>query len=181
MEQKSQFWQSAMRYGLYLGITLVVLSAIINALGPNGKYIGWLQWVILTAGVYMSQYYYRNNELGGFIGYGKCLKLGIIVMMCASIFVSLYTYIYVKYIDLSYLENIKVQMEEVMLQQNIPEEQIESMSQMFSIMQTPEIIFLSGLFGFAFLGLIISLITSFFVKRDNDVEAFDQAMKGIED
>jgi hypothetical protein len=181
MEQKSQFWTSAMRYGLYLGITLVVLIAIVNALGPNGKYIGWIQWVILTAGVYMSQYSYRNNELGGFISYGKCLKLGIIVMMCASIFVSLYTYIYVKYIDLSYLENIKIQMEEVMLQQNVPEYQIETMSQMFSRMQTPEMIFFSGLFGFAFFGFIISLITSTFVKKDNDVDAFDQAMTGIED
>ena len=181
MEQKSQFWKSAMRYGLYLGLGLIIFSVIVNMFGSGRKYFEWLQWVILTAGVYFSQYSFRNNELGGFIGYSKCLGFGVVVMMCASIFQSLYTFIHITYIDPTFIEQMRVQLEETMLQQNLPEAQVELMSQMFSKMQTPGMIVFSGLFGFTVLGFIISLITSFFVKKDDDTNSFDQAMSQIED
>ena len=184
MEQKSQFWMSAMRYGLYLGLVIVVFSVLINLAGSAGKYFTWLQWVILTAGVYFSQYSYRNSELNGFIGYGKCLKFGVVVMICASVFQSLYTYIHIKYVDTNYFEKLRIQVEETMLQQNLSEEQVELMSQMYTKMQTPGMIIVSGLLTFAFFGFIISLITSFFIKKDddtNDTDAFDQAMSQIKD
>jgi len=181
MEQKPQFWKSAMHYGLYLGLVLVVFNTIINAMGNSGKFLGWIQWVIITAGVYISQYQFRNSELNGFISYSKCLKLGIVVMMCASIFVSLHTFVHINYIDPDYLEKMKIEVEEVMLQNNIPEDKVEAMSESFSIMRTPGMIIFSGLLGFAFFGFIISLITSIFIMKNDDNNAFERDMKGIED
>ena len=181
MEQKSQFWKSAMRYGLYIGLVLVVFSILVNLSGNAGKYFNWLQWVILTAGVYFSQYSYRNNELNGFISYSKCLKFGVVVMICASIFMSLYTYVHITYIDTTFIEQMRIQMEDQMLQQNLPEEQVELVSQIFARMQTPGVIVISGLLGFTIFGFIISLITSLFINKEDNTNAFDQAMNQIED
>ena len=180
MEEKSTYWRSAMTYGLYLGIALILYNMIVYALGQNlNPALAWINYALIAAGVIYSQINYRNRDLDGYISYGKALGFGVAVMVCAGLLQSLYSVILFKYIDPSLLDQLRTMQEEEMLKQGIAEDQIETMSEMMNNVQSPLFIAISGLFGFALFGFIISLITSVFVKRANDDFAFDDAMEEV--
>lgn len=180
MEQQSNFWKSAMTHGLYLGIVLILYSVILYVTGQNlNPTLGYISYVIMAAGVVYFQIQYRNNELGGYISYGKALGYGVAMMACAGVIQSLYTVILMKYIDPTIIDQIRVMQEEQMMAQGLSDQQIEQASSMMSMFQSPIIIAISGLFGFALVGLIISVISSIFVKKADDDSAFTSAMSDI--
>lgn len=180
MEQQSNFWKSAMTHGLYLGIVLILYSVILYVTGQNlNPTLGYISYVIMAAGVVYFQIQYRNNELGGYISYGKALGYGVAMMACAGVIQSLYTVILMKYIDPTIIDQIRVMQEEQMMAQGLSDQQIEQASSMMSMFQSPIIIAISGLFVFALVGLIISVISSIFVKKADDDSAFTSAMSDI--
>ncbi len=180
MEQKSTFWKSAMTYGLYLGIALILYNVVLYMTGQNlNTSLGLISYAIMAAGVYYSQIHYRNTELSGTITYSQALGFGIVVMLFAGIIQSLYSVILIKYIDPSIMDQIRMMQEEELLKRGMSAEQIEAVGQMMTKMQSPIIIAISGLFSFGLIGLIISLITSIFVKKINYTDAFGEAMTEI--
>lgn len=181
MEEKSTFWQNAMTYGLYLGIAIVLFSVILYVFGQSlNPSLTWITYVIIAAGIFYSQLNYRNKDLNGYIKYSRALGFGIAVMLFAGIIQSLYTVILFKFIDPSLFDQIRVMQEETMLKQGLSEESIEAATDMMAKFQSPVLIAISGLFSFALLGFIISLITSIFVKKNDDGNAFEEAMEEVQ-
>ena len=180
MEQKSTYWKSAMTYGFYLGIVLVLYSAILYAIGQNlNNSLSMVSYVIMAGGIFYSQKIYRDMELGGYISYSRALGLGVAVMVFASVLLSLYSIILMRYIDPSILDQIRILQEEAMLERGVSEDQIEMMSEMLDITLKPIVLAISGLFAYALVGLFISLVTSIFVKREDDENAFDEVMDEV--
>ncbi len=180
MEQKSTFWRSAMIYGLYLGISLIVYNVILYIMGKNlNPSLAWITYLIIAAGVIYSQIGYRNRDLEGYISYSTALGFGVAVMICAGLIQSVYSVILFKYIDPTLLDQLRTMQEEAMLQQGIPEDQIETITDMMTKFRSPIFLAISSLFGFALFGFVISLITSIFVKRNDDGNAFDDAMEEV--
>ncbi|MGE4587056.1 MAG: DUF4199 domain-containing protein, partial [Mangrovibacterium sp.] len=97
----------------------------------------------------------------------------------AGIIQTLYTIILYKYIDPSVMEQIRVMQEEAMLKQGLPEESIEMATSMMAKFQSPLILAVSSLITFVLIGLVISLITSVFVRRNKTKDGFEQAMEEI--
>jgi hypothetical protein len=181
MEEKSPFWKSAMTYGLYLGLAVVLYSVVLYVLGQNmNPALTWISFVILAAGVYLSQLNYRNRVMNGFLSYSSALWLGVAVMLFSGIFQTVYTIVIYK-LDPSQLDQIRIMQEEAMLQRGMSEEDIETASEMMNAIQSPAVLAISGLISFVILGFIISLITSIFVKKTDDGSAFDEAMKEVQD
>jgi len=167
MEQKSSFRKSAMLCGLYIGIALIIYQVILYLTHQNmNPSFGWITYVILTVGVFLSQTGYRNNVLDGNIKYSTALSYGVSVMIFAGIIQSLYTVVLFKYIDPSLLDKMSNMQEELMIKEGISDEQIEQMSGMMSKFRSPLFLVVSNLFGYAIYGFIISLITSIFVKKE---------------
>jgi ABC-type antimicrobial peptide transport system permease subunit len=79
-------------------------------------------------------------------------------------------------IDPSLMEQIRIMQEEALMQQGMSDDQIEMAGEMMSKFQSPLVLVISSLFTFAFIGFIISLVTSIFIKRKEDENAFDEAM-----
>jgi len=180
MEQKSTFWKSAMTAGLYLGIILILYNVILYITNQNlNTSLGLISYVILAAGVVYFQIQYRDHELGGFISYGTAFGYGVTLMAFSGIIQSLYTVVLIKFIDPGILDQIRIMQEEQMIKQGVSEEQIEMASKMMDAFRSPIIIAISGLFSFALLGVIISLISSIFVKKIDDENAFDEAMSDL--
>ncbi|MGD9928981.1 MAG: DUF4199 domain-containing protein [Mangrovibacterium sp.] len=182
MEQKSTFWKSAMTYGLYLGIALILYNVLLYVAGQNlNTTLGLVSYLIMAAGVFYSQIHYRNTELNGFISYSQALGFGIVVMLFAGVIQSLYSVILIKYLDPSILDQIRVMQEEALMERGMSDEQIEDFGQMMTKMQSPLVIAISGLLTFGFIGFIISLVTSIFVKKNDEENAFAEAMGEIKD
>jgi len=166
MEQKSAFRRSAMICGLYIGIALIIYQVILYITHQNmNPSFGWITYVILTVGVFLSQTTYRNNVLKGNIKYSTAMGYGVLVMLCAGIIQSLYTVVLFKYLDPSLLEKMSNMQEELMIQKGFSDDEIEQMSGIMSKFRSPAFLIFSNLFGYVFYGSIISLITSIFVKK----------------
>jgi hypothetical protein len=179
MEQKSTFWKSAMIYGLYLGIGLVLYSVILYVTGQNtNTTLGYISILLSTVGIVLAQIYYRNRELNGVISYGQAVGFGVATILFAGIIAALYNIIIFK-IDPSLIEQIKSAQEEAMLKKGMSEDQIEAGMSMMSKMMTPGIMAISALIGSVFYGTIISLISSIFIKKEPSEDAFDEAMEEV--
>lgn len=179
MEQKSNFWKSAMIYGLYLGIFFTLYSVILYVLGQSqNKTLGYVSFPLYIIGIVIAQIQYRNREMNGAISYGQALGFGVAIMLFSGIISALYTLIIFN-LDPSLVDQIKAAQEEAMLKKGLSEEQIEAAIAMSSKMMSPAWMSIMGLFGSVFMGTIISLITSIFVKKQASEDAFDEAMEEV--
>jgi len=180
MEQKSTFWKSAMIYGLYLALALTLFSVILYATGLilNQK-IGYISLVIYVVGIILAQIHYRDSELNGNISYSQALGFGVSIMLFSGIITALYTIILYTIIDPGLIEQMKNIQEEAMLKKGMSEDQIETAMSIASKMMSPAWLSIMGLFGSVFMGTVVSLITSIFVKKQSNDDAFDEAMEDV--
>lgn len=168
MEEKSvSIWKSTMFSGIYLAVALILLSVIFYATGNMfSKVAQYSSYPIIIAGIIWGQLSYRK-ELGGISTYGQALTAGLLTMVFASIITSIYTYLLYAIIDPSLQEQMRIFTEEQMVAQGkVPEEQMEMALNMAAKFQTPTMMAVIGIFGGALIGLIISLITAIFIKKN---------------
>lgn len=179
MEQKSIFWKTAMVYGLYLGILVTLYSVILYVTAQTqNKVLAYFPVIIYAVCIILAQTYYRDRELHGTISYGEAVGFGVAVMLFSGIISALYNLIIFK-IDPSLIEQIKIAQEEAYLKNGMSEEMIEKAMAMSGKMMTPGWMAMMGLFGAVVMGTIISLVTSIFVKRQPNLDAFDEAMEDV--
>ena len=168
MEEKSvSIWKSTMFSGIYLAVALILLSVIFYVTGNMfSKVAQYSSYPIIIAGIIWGQLSYKK-ELGGISTYGQALTAGLLTMVFASIITSIYTYLLYAIIDPSLQEQMRIFTEEQMVAQGkVPEEQMEMALNMAAKFQTPAMMAAIGIFGGAFMGLIISLITAIFIKKN---------------
>src|SRR5690606_33768651 len=127
MEQSSvSVWKSALTYGLYLGIILVVVSVAYYATGNTfAKSAQWVTYAVMIAGVIIAQLQYRQ-QLGGFMTYAQALGMGVLTMLFASVITGFFTYLLYAVIDPSLQDQMKLAIEEQLVQQGkVPEDQMD--------------------------------------------------------
>ena len=167
MEEKSSIWKSTMISGVYLAVAMILLSVIFYVTGNSfSKTAQYLSYPVIIAGIIWGQISYKK-ELGGISTYGQTLLAGLLTMVFASVISSIYTYILYTIIDPSLQEQLRIFTEEQMMSRgNISEEQMEVALKMTAKFQTPIMMFIMGIVSGAFVGLIVSLITAIFIKKN---------------
>lgn len=168
MEEKSvSIWKSAFVSGLYLAIALILLSVIFYVTGHTfSKVAQYLTYPIMIAGVILAQVNYKK-ALDGTLTYGQAVGVGVLAMAFAGLISGLYTFLLYQVIDPSLQEQLRIFTEEQIIKQGrVPEEQLEMAVNMAAKFQTPSIMFAMAVVGSAFIGLIISLITAIFIKKN---------------
>lgn len=167
-DNKSGLLKHAMTYGAIIGLILVVYSVVLYISGLTfNKGLGFIQYAVLIAGLYIGTKAFRDKALGGFITYGQALGLGVMISLFVGIITIFFQYILMRFIDPGLVDKYMVVMEEQFEKSRfIPEDQIEmalekSRQSLTALWSIPV-----GVLTFTFIGFIISLITSAIVKRD---------------
>ena len=172
-EQPSKM-KSALNFGAILGLILMVLSLVTYVFEMyENQAFGYLSWVVIIAGIVIGIRKYRDGVLGGFISYSNALGYGVLITLFASIIVSFANYVYLGFIDTSFIDYTLEQTEIQMIEQGQPEEAIEMAMAWTSKMVSPRGIFIMGILGTTFMGFIVSLIAAAFLK--NDPDSFENA------
>lgn len=173
IEQPSKM-KSALNFGAIVGLILMILSLVTYVFEMyDNKLFGYLSWVVLAAGIVIGIKKYRDGALNGFISYGNALGYGVLLAFFASIIASFASYIYLGFIDSSFLEFQLEQTEIQMIEQGQAEETIEMAMSWTRKVVSPIGFFIMGILGTTMLGLVISLIASAFLK--NDPDSFENA------
>lgn len=168
MEEKSaSIWKSTLTTGLYLAIVLILVSVIFYVTGHTfSKVAQYLSYPIMIGGIILGQLSYKK-ALGGTLTYGQAVGAGVLTMVFASFLSGIYNYLLFTVIDPSLQEQMRIFTEEQIIKQGkVPEEQLEMAVNMAAKFQTPVMMFVMAIVGGAFIGLIISLITAIFIKKN---------------
>lgn len=164
---QNAIYKTTATWGLVLGIALVLFSLIPYIFGVYSlpKSLNLLQWLVIIGGIVIGQIKYRDGDLDGYISYGRAFGAGMLVMIWATIIYGVYFVSLVKIIDPQYMEKMLVAQAETLYDAGYTEEMVEMVISASSNM-SPVVMFVSAILGNALLGLIISLISSAFIKRE---------------
>jgi hypothetical protein len=156
------------RYGIILGIISIVYFLVLTIAGIVAnqgvwQYVGMLPLVAL---IFLAHKYYKEHN-GGLMAYSQGLGIGTLVGLVSSAISCVFTYIYIKFIDASFLEAIKEKSYEDLQSRGLSDEQIEASMSVMEKMTSAEAIVIMGVIGGVFFGFLIALIVSIFTQKTN--------------
>lgn len=183
MEKDKSIISNSMYYGLIFGGVLVVYNVISTLTGVTEKVMTGgltmqimsmlLGMIIYFVGISLSQKNYRVKQLDDVMSYGQALSFGILVSVFASFLVAVYNFIYASWINPDFMQEVyeitKQTTIDMLERFNAPEESFDLALEKIEEegIQTP-IDFAFGAIMNGFIGgVIISLITSIFTKKEN--------------
>jgi hypothetical protein len=167
MEQKPALMKSSLTSGFYIGVVSILVSVILYVAGLMFEtWAAYISYAILIAGAVYAQLSYRKS-LGGEMTYSQALGAGVLALIFASVLSAIYAYLLYAVIDPSLIDQIRITTEQRMIEQgNIPEEQLDQIVDVMMRFQKPPIMAGMAVLVGAIGGLIISLITGIFTKKN---------------
>lgn len=113
-----------------------------------------------------------KEEGNGFMSYGEGFKIGTMISVVSAPISGLLTYVYIKFLDESYMQLVKDKAIMDMEKRGMGDEQIEQAMEVASFFMSPEFIFFMAIIAGIIMGMIISLIISIFTRNPDPVTEF---------
>ena len=154
-------------YGVIIALAIIVFSLILFLLNLTQSGLENLSFLILLGGIVLVQFNYRNKYQGGFITYGEAFRIGLLTSLFVGIIMGIYNFIFLRYIDPGAMEEIMTMAEQKMMDRGSSELEIEQGMKFMSMVNNVGWYTFFAVIGNIFIGTIISLITSIFVKKED--------------
>jgi hypothetical protein len=168
MENKPSTLIVSIGYGVIIALAIIVFSLILFLLNvAQGNALEYLTYLILLGGLFLAQTNFRNKYLGGYIEYGKAFTVGMLTSLFLSIIMCIYTYIFFKYIDPGAMEEATTLAEQKLMDQGMSDMEIEQGMALVRKFSGVGMYTFFAFFGNFVIGIIFSLITAIFVKKEN--------------
>ena len=164
MEEKLTTKQVGMKYGIYLALVSIIYSLILQIAGlAANQALGYVGFIFtIVALVLGHNEFKKSNE---FMSYGQGLGLSMITISISAVLSSIFTYVYVKFVDDSLIELTRTAAEEQLMERGMSDAQIEQAMEMQAKFSTPEMIMVFALFFGILFGFIIALIVTAITKK----------------
>ena len=172
-------FQTALRYGGYTGLVLIVLGLILYVAGvidysdldgPQ-KYIQWVNYAIILGGIIMAMKFFKS-ENEGVMAYGQGVGLGTLTALVVGVITFVWMMVFFNLIDPGAIDQIRTAaMDKAMEKNNLTEEQMEAASGMMNMFTSPIGMGVMAVIFTTIMGLIMSLIASAFLKSDASAAA----------
>lgn len=158
----------AIKYGVISGLISIVSFLIQDFAGLIGNQeYAWIGSVVsigvIVTIIYLAQKEFKDSG-DGYMEYGEGLGLGILISVYAGIISSVFSFVYIKYVNSEFLDSIREQQIMALEEQGLSDAQIEQASGMMDLMSSPGAFLILGLIGSVFIGFIVSLILTAFTK-----------------
>ena len=169
MEDKVTVSQIGLKNGIIVGLIFIVYGMILQFLNLDMKmmqYLGYVNYIVLIIFVVLAHKGFKEGG-DGFMSIGQGLGIGMLMTLVGSVLSSIFTYIYLKFIDDSMITKLLDAQIEELEKRGLDDTAIEQAMAVTSKIMTPEIMPLLAVVVMAFAGFIISLIVSLFTKKAN--------------
>jgi hypothetical protein len=156
------------RYGLFMAVISIAYFVILSVADVDmTSGIGrWSGAVFNIAIIFLAQKYFKDNG-DGFMSYGQGMGITFWLSLISSAIYSVFFYIYIKFVDSSFVQAIKDKQIEEMQAKGLSEDQIDQSMKIAGAFMTPEALFGFGIFfGILFI-LFIGLIITIFTQKKN--------------
>jgi hypothetical protein len=166
MEEQVPIWKNSLTYGLILGLALVVFELMLYV--TDALFVSqmeYLIYIIIVSTIIMGSIKQKKLDDNS-ITYGKAFGTGAIISISGAIIFSFFVYILYKFIDSGLIEKFLYETENSLLKSGFSESDIELQMKMMGEMNAGFMAF-GKAFGYSVVGVILSLITSIFIKTRN--------------
>lgn len=156
------------RYGLFMALLGIAYFVTLNTLGVDmTQGIGrWGSMIFYIALIVLAHKNYKDNG-NGFMSYGQGMGIAFWMSLISSVLGSIFTWIYVKYIDAGFIQQILDKQEEAMTAQGMSADQVRQAMTMVAKFTTPEMMLVFGIVGGIIMVLIVGLIVTIFTQKKN--------------
>jgi len=173
MEEKTRSTTvHGMYYGLITGLAIVIFSLIlfISDLYQN-QWINSIGYLFLIAGMVYGALEYRKKYNHGLMTYGKAFSSCFMTGLFAGLVVAIYMYVFAQYIHPGFAQEILEKSREKLMTQHpdMPDDQVEIAMQWTAKFTTPLMMMIWGFVAYVFFTVIIGLIASIFLKKEESV------------
>ena len=173
-ESSVSFWPSAVRIGIVGGLIMIIygLVGIFTGLASPAKGLGALMLnflIVIVLYVGITVYgvrTHRNEELGGYISFGRAFLTGLVVIVIAGIISAIFTYVYMAFIDPDYMAKMVDDMRVMYERLGMDEDQIDQAMSQLEGRMSPSSNLTSSLIFSGVIGAIVSLIVGAIMKRN---------------
>ena len=169
MEDKVTISQIGLKYGIIIGLIFIVYGMILQFLNLDlqmMQYLGYLNYVILIVAIVMAHKAFKEGG-DGFMTIGQGLGIGMLITLVGSVLSSIFSFIYLKFIDDSMIQKTLDYQIEELEKRGLDDASIEQAMAVTKKIMTPEIMPILAILVMLFFGFIISLIVSLFTKKAN--------------
>ena len=168
-------WPTAMRYGVFGALILIVIGLVmyltgqidIEANGGRGNTTSnIINWIVMIGASVLAIKHHRDVDLNGRISYGRSIGVGTATAFIFGLLMAIYTYVFFAFIAPELVEQIKefsiIQMEE----QGRSDEEIEQAEKYMPWLVSPGFFATVIALVSVIIGLIASLIGGAILKRE---------------
>ena len=169
MEEKVNAWKANLTNGFILGLAGVSYSLVVYFLDLSfNQYQGLVYLVIQSILMYFLIKSYRDNFMHGQITYGQSLGTGVIICLYSAIIMALFSYLLYTVIDTGLIAKQLAFAEETMVKRGLPQAAIDSGMAIQAKIMKPPIIAIISIFTSMFMGVVLSLIVSIFIRKEGN-------------
>jgi len=158
------------QYGLILTIVSIIYTLAVYYTGH--MYSPWAQYptyLLIAAVIFLAQKKLAEINGNGGLSYGKALGFGVMLSLVAAVFLVVFNYLFYAVIAPEAIQQGIDFAEQALLERGIPDDQVEiALEMQKKFMTTPYMVGI-GLFGTVLIGLLVSLITSIFTKKEPQI------------
>lgn len=166
MQTTNQSLSTPVKMGIITGLVYCVLIFIENQFFyKNPLQFGaskFIFYLVILAGYFYTGWLTRK-ELGGFITFQECLKAILLAIAITELIYLIFSTVYVKYIDPTFIDKMKVVTRDFMVRSNVPDDNINEAMAKFNDAGKITLWTVIQSYGFAIIidavfGVIIALI-----------------------
>ncbi len=163
----------AMRYGGIAALAFIAITLLLDTIGVvnystgEGLYYSSILAAVATIAIlYYAIKQHRDEELGGYITFGRCVKLAALIGLFSGILIGIFAFVYHSFVTPDIIPSIMefqmTQWEEA----GMTEEQIEQASGMTKMFMTPAAQAVSSILNGVFWNVLLSLIVGAVMKKN---------------
>ncbi len=170
MENQASSKSIILNYGLYYGITSIVLSVIFYALNMHLEQ-GIINAVIgvgvMVAFVVLAQKKFKTDNMN-IMSFWQAVKIGMGVVLIATVISLIYNQVFTNFIEPDFTNQVLEKQRQTWIDSGLTDEQIESQMEMAKKFSGPLISSAFVILGAAFFGFIVSAIVGAVMKRTQE-------------
>lgn len=169
MENKPSTASIAIKWGLISAVLSSIWATVMYSteLWKNSA-LGFVSFIFLIAVLVLAFKEFKSNN-SGFMNLGQAVGLGTLLGAVSGVIGSIFNFVYMNFIDTSYIGKMLAFQEEKMIEQGLPDESIEMALGITEKMTSGGLSFLVGVIFVVIASLILSLIIGAIMQKKKPV------------
>lgn len=169
MEEATQptIKSTAIKWGLINGLISIIFFVVVDFAGQAGNQsLSWVGGIIFLVLLVFAHREFKNDG-DGYMSFGQGLGLGTLIAVVSSAISSVFTFIYVSFINTNFIDTIRERSIADMEESGQSQAQIDQAMPFVEMFTSPAALLIMGILMGVLFGFIISLVVTIFTKNQD--------------